>query len=101
MALDAIRSLHARRPTAALAKVSGRDSSLVLPSDLFLATMAQPQVRVSKARAEIQRYTPSGVPIKFMTAGLLALTTAFAYDLWMKKKFPHQHGVSLFDCFRR
>ena len=45
---------------------------------------------------EVLRYRKQmsgGGPIKVMTVGLLGLTTWFAYDLYMKKRFPHQHGV--------
>lgn len=41
----------------------------------------------------------SGVPIKIMTAMLLTLTAGFAFDLYQKKKMPHQH-VSLTDGIR-
>ena len=60
------------------------------------------KARVSPNVAAIQHYrnTSSGVPIKIMTLGLLSLTTWFAYDLWSKKKFPHQHGADLRDLFR-
>ena len=34
----------------------------------------------------------SGTPIKIMTFGLLSLTVWFAYDLYNKKRFPHQNG---------
>ena len=52
--------------------------------------------------AEVHRYraTSSGLPIKFMTLGLLTLTTFFAYDLYKKKAYPHQHGHQLSDLFK-
>ena len=52
---------------------------------------------VSKKMQEIQKYknTSSGVPIKIMTLGLFALTGWFAFDLYQKKRFPHQNGWAL------
>ena len=50
---------------------------------------------------EVLRYRKQmsgGGPIKVMTVGLLGLTTWFAYDLYMKKRFPHQHGVRCRPC---
>jgi hypothetical protein len=42
----------------------------------------------------------SGLPIKVMTVALLSVTTYFAYDLAMKKRFPHQHGHKLSDLWK-
>ena len=58
--------------------------------------------RLSSAGQELQRYqaTTSTAPIKIMTIGLISLTLAFAYDLWSRKRFPHQHGADLRDLFR-
>ena len=60
-------------------------------SDRRIAAMAQP--RMSKQAEQIQQLkNMSGTPIKIMTFGLLGLTVWFAYDLYNKKRFPHQNG---------
>ena len=58
--------------------------------------------QVSERTRAIQQYrnTTSGVPIKIMTLGLLTLTGFFAYDLWQRKRFPHQHGVSVTEYLK-
>jgi hypothetical protein len=50
--------------------------------------------RVSKRTSEMARFqnTSSGLPIKIMTLALMGLTGWFAYDLYCKKRFPHQNG---------
>ena len=53
-----------------------------------------PRGRMQEIR-HYQTNTSSGVPIKIMTLGLLGLTSYFAYDLWQKKRLPHQNGVSV------
>lgn len=57
------------------------------------------KAQVSERTKQILHYrnTASGVPIKIMTFGLLSLTIGFAYDLWHRKRFPHQHGVSVIE----
>ena len=47
-------------------------------------------------KAEIQRYRTQmggGLPIKFMTVGLLASTVWFAYALHERGRLPWQHGI--------
>ena len=65
------------------------------------------EVMVSSTAAQIAKYrnTSSGIPIKIMTGLLFALTGVVGYDLYQKKRFPHQHGVTisggLADLWRR
>ena len=53
--------------------------------------------------APVREYhaTVTGAPIKVLMYMLLALTGAFSYDLAMKKRFPHQRGVSLRSLWQR
>ena len=53
-------------------------------------------------RLATQRYqaTQSGTPIKIMTMGFLAVTAAFAYNLYQKKSYPWQHGHKLSDLWK-
>ena len=55
---------------------------------------------MSKQMQQMQKMqnTSSGTPIKLMTGLLFALTGFFAFDLYQKKRFPHQNGVRLSDA---
>jgi len=66
-------------------------------------TLMAADPRVSKRTSEMARFqnTSSGLPIKIMTLALMGLTGWFAYDLYCKKRFPHQNGVRLSDAFQR
>ena len=52
----------------------------------------KPPKMSQKAQAALAYQDVSGVPIKLMTLSLLALTVGFAYDLWQKRRLPHQNG---------
>ena len=56
-----------------------------------------------KSQAEIRRYhaNTSAVPLRFMTAMLLALTGYTAWQIHAKNRFPHQRGYDIRDLYRR
>jgi hypothetical protein len=57
-------------------------------------------IRPQKEEIALYNKNVGGGPIKFMTVTLLALTGYFAYDLYQKKKYPHQHGYDIRDLWK-